>query len=473
MSAASASSAASAASDSAVDAPAAAASGRPRWLWDDAPDRRHRFARRGLAGLMAARMVFGSFGNLANQPDAQFRPPGFLDWMSGFPSAPFLVAVQVVGVALAVLAASGWGTTARPDRPASPTVARLRDVARRGAYPAAWLVYLYLEGVKTSGGKILHNDVLLLLVALPLVFASENRGERTDDGGWRPVGPRHNVGWTINTALLMLVLAYFLAGVAKLRHSGLEWVFSDNIRYVMYWAQHGEGVPSGIRWIAAIPADNPVIARIVGLTTIVFEVGAPAILVWKRLRPWFALMAVALHLGTWAMIGLDYWGWALTALILLIDWGQGEPRRRVASTRSVAGTDDERRAVVAATAPGRDGFLLYDGDCGFCSRTVRWLRARGDGLVAAPSHSVDLDEVGLTDEQVTTEVWWIAADGTAQGGHRAIGMALWSLGGAWVAAGRFLVLEPVGIVAGPIYAAIARNRHRMPGATDACRIDGS
>lgn len=445
------------------------------WPWQDVRDRRYAFVRRGFAAVIALRLALGAYASIPDQPDSQIVAPGLFGWLEGFPPAWWLVSVQVLGVVVAVVAASGWGVV-RPDGGPTPSrvVALARTAAVRLAYPAAYFAYLYLSGIKTSGGKILHNDVLLLIVAFPLLFAAENRRVRAADGATRPDGPRHNVGWTLQLALLLLALSYFFAGLAKMIHSGPDWMFSDNVRYVMYWAFHTEGTPAGVEWIAAIPGNSGLLARVISITTIGFELGAPAILVWRRLRPWYALLAVILHVGTLVTIGLDYWGWALTVVVLLVDWGQTEPRRPIPGSDVVSGTDEERRraAAAAGVSPPTEGLLVFDGDCAFCSRCATWVeRKAGERAVVRPNHAVDLPALGITPEQVGEEVWWVAADGTAHAGHRAVALAAWSTGGVGILAGRFLLLPGVGLVAGPVYRLIARNRHRMPGGTDACRID--
>lgn len=445
------------------------------WPWQDANDRRYAFARRGLAAVVALRLVFGSYAAMTDQPDNQIVAPGLFGWLQGFPPAWWLVTVQLVGIVAAIVALSGWGVTRSAADPSpSRALAFARTVAVRAAFPIAYLTYFYLSGIKTSGGKILHNDVLLLIVAFPLLFASENRRVRGTDGTTRPDGRRHNVGWTLQLAVLLLALSYFFAGLAKMIHSGPEWMFSDNVRYVMYWAFHTEGTPAGIEWMAAIPGNSDVLARLISITTIVFELGAPAILFWRRLRPWYALLAVTLHVGTLLTIGLDYWGWALTVAVLLVDWGQTEPRRHIPGSGAVSGTDEQRREALADVdvGPPAEGLLIFDGDCAFCGRCASWVdRRAGERAVVRPNDRLDVRALGLTPDQTTTEVWWVAIDGTAHAGYRAVALAAWSTGGLGILAGRFLLVPGIGLLAGPVYGWIARNRHRMPGGSDACRAE--
>jgi predicted DCC family thiol-disulfide oxidoreductase YuxK len=118
-----------------------------------------------------------------------------------------------------------------------------------------------------------------------------------------------------------------------------------------------------------------------------------------------------------------------------------------------------------------NGLLVFDGDCGFCTASARWIEARlPESVPVEPWQSLDLEELGLTEHDVTTAAWWIDATGGRHRGHAAIGRALIEAGGVWGLVGRLIVTPPISWIARPVYALIARNRHRLPGATDACRL---
>ncbi len=408
-------------------------------LWADGSDRRYRIVRRGLALVVGLRLLFGSFAALAEQPASQTRFPGLLRWLDAVPPAPVLVAVQAAGLLAAAVAVSGWGV-----RATGPWARRWGGAVATGALPLAWLALLFLTAVKTSGGKIQHNDVLLLLAAVPVLLVPENG-----------TGPRRNVGWPIGAAIAVAALAYCFTGVAKLIHTGPSWAFSDNVRYVMYWS--AQTSRPGVPVLTELVADHGWLAMAIGVLTLGFELGFPAVLVLPRVRPLFAAGAVALHTGTWATLGIDYWGWTLTVLVLLPDWG-GEAR------------------AVRYARPGVEaqGLLVHDGDCAFCTRTATWVARRaGRRATVAPWAELDLAALGLTQDQVLTEVWWVDPDGRTVGGHRAVARALRAVGGPWWVLGTVLALPPLGPIARPAYALVARHRHRLPGGTDACRLPTS
>lgn len=114
--------------------------------------------------------------------------------------------------------------------------------------------------------------------------------------------------------------------------------------------------------------------------------------------------------------------------------------------------------------------LVYDGQCGFCIRSARWIEARlpADARVE-PWQSLDLGEVGLTRPDVQAAVWWIDDRGPGTRrcrGAEAVGRSLVAAGGVWAAVGLLIIHPPLSWLARPVYALIAANRHRLRGRAD-------
>ncbi len=120
------------------------------------------------------------------------------------------------------------------------------------------------------------------------------------------------------------------------------------------------------------------------------------------------------------------------------------------------------------------GLLVYDGDCGFCTRAAAWVAAGwaegGPTIAAFQSLGPDgLAARGLTVAEAAAAVQWVGPDGRIESGHRAVAAAL-AAGSGWRrAAGRVLGVPPVRWAAASVYPLVARFRHRLPGATAACR----
>ncbi|MFI0373862.1 thiol-disulfide oxidoreductase DCC family protein [Actinomadura sp. 1N219] len=115
--------------------------------------------------------------------------------------------------------------------------------------------------------------------------------------------------------------------------------------------------------------------------------------------------------------------------------------------------------------------LVYDGDCGFCTTSARFLErhvpVRAD---VVPFQFADLDDLGTTVERAEHEVLWVDRLGRVSGGADAVGRLLTEAGGAWRALGVAVRIAPVSWAAQAVYRLVAINRHRMPGGTAACRL---
>jgi predicted DCC family thiol-disulfide oxidoreductase YuxK len=117
----------------------------------------------------------------------------------------------------------------------------------------------------------------------------------------------------------------------------------------------------------------------------------------------------------------------------------------------------------------RTGTLVYDGDCGFCTRSAEWLAARGRATIQ-PSQTLDLDAVGLTEDDVASAAWWLDADGRVAGrGAEAAAEALKTCRGPWRLVGHVLYARPWRPLADAAYQLVADNRHRLPGSTPMCQ----
>ncbi|MEM8621186.1 MAG: DCC1-like thiol-disulfide oxidoreductase family protein [Actinomycetota bacterium] len=121
--------------------------------------------------------------------------------------------------------------------------------------------------------------------------------------------------------------------------------------------------------------------------------------------------------------------------------------------------------------------LLFDGDCGMCTRSARLLlKLVGASTLDSDGERVDivpsrrpgvLQRTGVTAEQASASVWTVADDSTVVGGPAAIALAIaigrqqrWPLWPFAVPGVQWLLDR--------IYAAIAANRGRFPGETPWC-----
>lgn len=115
--------------------------------------------------------------------------------------------------------------------------------------------------------------------------------------------------------------------------------------------------------------------------------------------------------------------------------------------------------------------LLYDADCGFCTRSARFLARLGLAAEIRPLQSVDLPAAGVSPERAQAEIPFVADDASVAYGHAAIAGALQTGAWPWRVAGRVLDSAALQRPAAAAYHWVAAHRHQLPGSTAACKIE--
>jgi len=114
------------------------------------------------------------------------------------------------------------------------------------------------------------------------------------------------------------------------------------------------------------------------------------------------------------------------------------------------------------------GTLVFDGECGFCTRTLRWLRRidRRGRVTPRPSQASGvLAPMGLTARDAANSVWWFGDDGRLAHGAEAVNQAVAA------AIGTRAPLALYRLTRWPqerLYRWVAAHRHRFPGVTPYC-----
>lgn len=266
-----------------------------RILFPAGEERRLAFVQRALAAAIAVRVGLGPYRHLAGQPEELWRPRGVTLLLGSMPPEPVIVGLQVAGAVAAL-----WVAFAPAGRR-----------GRRPAFAVAWVSLLILAGLRTSLGKIFHNDLLLILAAVPLMWSSFSA--RLDGTRRSPA-----FGWPVAVATAVVVSAYFFSGYQKVLHSGPAWVLSDNMANVMAWGAASARAPTEA--IALALAGSWWASRVAAAGLLGVELLSPMVLFRSRLRPWLAVAAVAIHVVGWLTLGLDYWAWIAVDLAVLVDW---------------------------------------------------------------------------------------------------------------------------------------------------------
>ncbi|KAB2342961.1 thiol-disulfide oxidoreductase DCC family protein [Actinomadura rudentiformis] len=115
--------------------------------------------------------------------------------------------------------------------------------------------------------------------------------------------------------------------------------------------------------------------------------------------------------------------------------------------------------------------LVYDGDCGFCTTSVRFVERRVPTSAEITAFQfADLAALGTDVEQASREVVWVARDGRTYGGAQGVARLLVDAGGIWRPLGIIAMIPPFRWLAHGVYRLVAGNRGRLPGGTPACAL---
>ena len=264
------------------------------WLFAPGSFETLRWVRLAFAVTIGIRAVAWPFRALGDTPNALFSPPPVISWIPGFPPPGWIITMQVVGAAAAAYA----------------VVRHLQGRTAESAFLAAWLAFLVLGALKTSTGKVLHNDVLLVLASFPIAMSRASKAE--DSRGGRDGAS----GWPVRSALALTVGVYVACGYQKLRHTGPEWVFSDNMRWILEGGRTSGRLATTA--VADWMIDHPLVCIAGAAALVGLELAFPVTMFVPRVRVLFAGAAVAMHSMTWLTLGLDYWAWSITAVVVLL-----------------------------------------------------------------------------------------------------------------------------------------------------------
>ncbi|MBC7923819.1 MAG: hypothetical protein H7Z75_22310 [Ferruginibacter sp.] len=164
---------------------------------------------------------------------------------------------------------------------------------------------------------IFHNDNVLVLHALILGFVPAADAYSVDRRRGRPgswlfgrsqAGAGWQYGWPIRLLGTVTVLAYFLAGMAKIAGpAGLAWTTGEVMRDQLA-VDALRKIVLGSRASALINAlyNESLLFVVAGAGTLVLELGAPFALANRRLGQLWALLALSMHWGIYLIMGITF-----------------------------------------------------------------------------------------------------------------------------------------------------------------------
>ncbi len=230
----------------------------------------------------------GAFANLAHADAGRLDPVGVLWLLDGPLPDSALVGLLVVALAAGVAYTAGaWF---------------------RVSGPAFALTLLVLTTYRSSWGQLLHFENLMVLHVLVVGLtrsadALSWDARRHRNGPGREPGPEPAYGWPVRLAALITVVTYVLAGVAKLRLGGIDWLVGDTLRnHVAYSAVRLEVLGARPSPLASPLVDQAWLFPPLAVLTVVVELAAPVALLGGRIRDVWVVTAWAMHAGIAALM---------------------------------------------------------------------------------------------------------------------------------------------------------------------------
>jgi hypothetical protein len=183
-------------------------------------------------------------------------------------------------------------------------IAFTAGAAFRASGPVFAVGMLALCTYRSSWGQLLHFENLMVLFLLVVGFSPAADTWAVGAGRRAPRSRGAGAyGWPLALAATVMVVTYVIAGIAKLRYGGLEWITSDTLRnHVAYSATRLDllgGTPSPL---AAVVVPRAWLFPPMAAATVAIELLAPVALLSLRWRTPWVLAAWTMHVGIWALM---------------------------------------------------------------------------------------------------------------------------------------------------------------------------
>ncbi len=235
-----------------------------------------------LVGLFCVWYMLRRWGVLAKLAtmDADGFAPVSIVRVLPSPLVPTAVmATLYVTLALAVVFTLGW---------------RHRIVA-----PVFAALLLWVTAYRSSWGMIFHSENLLVLhVGILALAPSADAFSLDARRRGAPVEATPDHGWPVRLIWLVTVVVYLLAGIAKLRGAGLDWLGGERLlNHVGHDAVRKAELGANYSSIGAAMLVHPWLFKPLAWFTLAFELLGPVALLHRRASQVWAASVIAFSWG--------------------------------------------------------------------------------------------------------------------------------------------------------------------------------
>src|SRR5262245_9912721 len=220
----------------------------------------------------------------------------------------------------------------------------------RSSMIVAAVLGFYLLGLPHNFGHTYHFDALLVL-ALAIMAVSRAGDACSIDAliAKREVGPNAEYTWPIRMIWTAMALVFFAAGLAKLRHGGLEWIFSDNMAMTLLRSAYHTSDADPITTLGLWIAGHAWLSRLLAAFAVIAELGFITALLSRKARLFFVPAAAVLLIGIRVTMGPTFGGF-LIANVFWVPWSALAERLGIRSRRT-APARQTRAATPHGDAP--------------------------------------------------------------------------------------------------------------------------
>jgi hypothetical protein len=269
-------------------------------------------ALRVLLGGWAVIYVAIRAGDLAGHPGDRgaFRPVGVLSVLETPYSNGLARSAVAMTIVLGIAFVAGW---------------RFRATG-----PAFAVALLWVTTWRNSWGQVFHTENLLVL-HVAVIGLARSADCWSVDAHRAPQGRARDAryGWPVRFLAALTVLTYAVAGVVKLKYTGLSWITGDHLRH---WVAY-----DNLRKIELGDRHSPLGGWLTGwrnvwpflaVLTLAVELGAPLALLGDKVARWWSLAAWLFHVGVLALMAILFpyplSGFAFAPLLMLGPGGRVE-----------------------------------------------------------------------------------------------------------------------------------------------------
>ncbi len=218
----------------------------------------------------------------------------------------------------------------------------------------------YVLSIPEFFGEVEHGNHHLLWFSA--ILAASRSGDalscdailsawrRADRGVTDPPAPCRNYALPLRFVWLLIGIIYFFPGFWKFWQSGFDWALSENLKFTMYerWLLLGG-------WVPPFRLDlHPLLYKLLAMVTIIFEVAFIWLIVFPRLRIFAVLGGLAFHQMSGAFMRIAF-STLQRCYVVFFDW-------------------DAIFRRIGSWLYSQRMYLVYDGHCRICRRTIASLR---------------------------------------------------------------------------------------------------